>query len=253
MSAARDDWNQHWHAYSETAEQNPAQNYRRELIMSLLGIAGTGEGARILDIGSGQGDMAAALHRQFPAARIVGLELSQTGVDISRRKVPQARFVQKDLLDPSPPSEDLRNWANYAVCSEVIEHLDGPSRLLMNARAYMERGCSLVLTAPGGPMSAFDKHIGHRKHWQHREIEQLLSEAGYVPEVVRGVGFPFFNLYRCVVILRGKKLIEDVGLGPHASTSWTARAAMAVFNVLIRPNLNLSRGGWQMVARARAV
>ena len=101
-------------------------------------------------------------------------------------------------------------------------------------------------------MSAFDKHIGHRKHWQRHEIESLLREAGYLPERISGIGFPFFNLYRCVVILRGKKLITDVSAGRENQTSFAARTAMAVFSRLIRPSLNSSRWGWQMIAKVRA-
>ena len=101
-------------------------------------------------------------------------------------------------------------------------------------------------------MSAFDKHIGHRKHWTGREIEILLRDAGFTPEHVSGMGFPFFNLYRCIVILRGRKLITDVSGETAGDTPWPARAAMAVFHRLIRPNLNSSRRGWQIVAKARA-
>src|SRR5262249_57378955 len=126
---------------------------RRELILSLMGVRGSGEGDRILDIGSGQGDMAAAIRSRFPSAQVLGLELSESGVAISRRKVQGVRFVQRDLLDDTEPTGDQRGWATHAVCSEVIEHLDNPRRLLMNARAYMREGCSLVVTAPGGPMS----------------------------------------------------------------------------------------------------
>ena len=251
-SPTRDDWDRHWQDYSETAEQNPAQNYRRELILSLLGVSGSGEGARIIDIGSGQGDMASAIRASLPAAEILGLELAQSGVEISRRKVPSARFVQRNLLDGGKPSEDQRGWATHAVCSEVIEHLDDPGLLLRNARAYMSEGCRLILTAPGGPMSAFDKHIGHRRHWRPSEIEKLLRDAGFTPERVSGCGFPFFNFYRCVVILRGKKLISDVSAAPAGNTPLAARAAMAVFHKLIRLHLNSSRWGWQMVAKARA-
>jgi hypothetical protein len=100
-------------------------------------------------------------------------------------------------------------------------------------------------------MSAFDKHIGHRKHWRQNEIENLLRSSGYTPEHVTGMGFPFFNLYRCIVILRGQRLISDVSAGPTRGTAWTARAAMAAFHRLIRTNLNSSRWGWQMIAQAR--
>lgn len=247
----RDDWDRHWQHYADCAEQNPAQNYRREIILSLLDVAGAGVGSRIIDIGSGQGDMIAAIRARFPTAEVLGLELSEAGVEISRRKVPGARFVQRNLLDETNPPEDQQRWGTHGVCSEVIEHLDNPGLLLKNARAYMQEGCCLILTAPGGPMSAFDTYIGHRKHWQHREIESLLRTAGYQPDLVTGVGFPFFNLYRCLVILRGEKLICDVSKNPAQKTSFAARGAMALFQRLLRQNLNSSRRGWQMIAKAR--
>jgi len=251
VRAASDDWDQHWQDYAETAEQNPAQNYRREMIFSLLDVQGGGAGSRILDIGSGQGDMVAAIRSRLPEAEILGLELARAGVEISQAKVPTARFVQRDLLDQTRPSDNDRGWATHAICSEVIEHLDDPALLLRNAKAYMREGCSLIVTVPGGPMSAFDKHIGHRKHWQAREVEMLLREAGYRPEHAAGVGFPFFNLYRCLVVLRGKKLISDVTSSPDRQPSFAARAAMAVFFRLIRKNLNSSHWGWQIIAKAR--
>jgi SAM-dependent methyltransferase len=249
-SPTRDDWDRHWDEYTQVAEQNPAQNYRRELIFSLLGLRGSGEGVRLLDIGSGQGDMAAAVRAKFPSAEILGLELSHSGVEISRRKVPNARFVQCNLLGVTDPPDGQRAWATHAVCAEVIEHVDDPAELLRNARQYMAASCRLAITAPGGPMSAFDKHIGHRKHWRPREIQVLLHEAGYISERVSGVGFPFFNLYRCVVILRGRKLIKDVSVESTGTPFLPARAVMAVFQRLIRPKLNSSRWGWQMVGRA---
>jgi SAM-dependent methyltransferase len=251
MTVARDDWNRHWDEYHASAEENPAQSYRRALIFSLLGLSGSGSGARILDVGSGQGDMISAVEHQYPEARLLGLELSQSGVALSSRKVPRARFLQRDLLQPGEPIEEFRGWATHAICSEVIEHVDDPELLLRNAQPYMAKGCRLVLTAPGGPMSAFDRHIGHRTHWRPQTVRRVLADAGYDVELATGMGFPFFNLYRCVVILRGKKLIEDVSTSPSGSTSAAARAAMAVFNKLIRINLNSSRTGWQMTALAR--
>lgn len=252
-SPARDDWDRHWEEYTEAAEENPAQNYRRELVFSLLGMRDSGAGVRLLDIGSGQGDFAAAVKARFPAAQILGLELSHAGVEISRRKVSDAAFLQCDLLSTPYAPNEWQGWATHTVCSEVIEHVDDPVALLKNARAYMGSSCRLVVTAPGGPMSAFDKHIGHRKHWKPQDIEALLVQAGYVPDHVAGVGFPFFNLYRCVIIMRGKKLIAELSTESNNTISWPARAAMAVFRKLIRPNLNSSRRGWQMVARGRVI
>ncbi len=250
MSTAHDDWDRHWEEYAQSAEANPAQDYRRAVILSLLAIRGSGQGVRLLDVGSGQGDMAAVVRARFPEAEITGLELSQSGVEISHRKVPGARFIQRNLLEPHTVPADQQGWATHAICSEVIEHVDDPCGLLRSARNYMAPGCRLVVTAPGGPMSAFDKHIGHRKHFRPSDIDALLREAGYQPEHVTGAGFPFFNLYRRVVILRGEKLIEDVSASRDRPASLPARLAMGVFSVLFHLNLDSSRWGWQMIGQA---
>jgi 2-polyprenyl-3-methyl-5-hydroxy-6-metoxy-1,4-benzoquinol methylase len=250
-SSARDNWDRHWDEYGQAAQKNPAQEYRRKVMFSLLGLDNSGTGVRLLDVGSGQGDMAAAVRAAFPAAQILGLELSQLGVEISRQKVPDARFVQCNLLEEATPTQDQRGWATHAVCSEVIEHVDDPLQLLRSARQYMSPGCKLVVTAPGGPMSAFDKHIGHRKHFRPAEIKLLFRQAGYITERVTGAGFPFFNLYRCVIVIRGKKLVEDLSARQNASASRSARTAMFAFHQLFRLNLNSSPWGWQMVGEAQ--
>jgi SAM-dependent methyltransferase len=249
----RDDWDRHWEEYNEGASDNPAQEYRREVIFYLLGLQGSGAGVRLLDIGSGQGDTAAYIRAKAPSTEILGLELSQSGVEISRKKVREAKFVQCNLLEPSRAPKEQRGWATHAICSEVIEHVDDPVLLLRNARDYMRPDCVLVLTAPGGPMSAFDKHIGHRSHFTPSAISDLLRQAGYNPEYAGKAGFPFFNVYRCIVILRGKKLIEDVSAKRNPSGSSLARLAMTIFHVLFRMNLRSSPWGWQMVARARFI
>ena len=246
----RDDWNSHWKEYSEGASFNPAQEYRRRLIIKLLGLSGSGSGVRLLDIGSGQGDLAAEIRAGFPRTEIMGLELSQSGVEISKSKVPDARFVQCNLLEQTEPPVDLRHWATHAVCSEVIEHVDDPARLLSSAREYMRPECTLALTAPGGPMSAFDKHIGHRKHFRPDEVVGLLQQAGYRAEFAGKAGFPFFNLYRCVVILRGQKLVEDIGVGNNSPGTHVAQFVMSVFHLLFRANLQDSPWGWQIIAKA---
>ena len=251
LSSARDDWTRHWEEYAGSAQKNPAQDYRRQVILSRLGLSGDGAGVRLLDIGSGQGDLAAWIQKHCPAAEILGLELSEAGVAISGAKVPSGSFLQRDLLQSQEPPKDQQAWATHAVCSEVIEHVDEPAVLLRNARAYMTPGCKLIVTAPGGPMSMFDRHIGHRKHFTAKEIQALLKQAGYEPQWASGAGFPFFNLYRCIVILRGKKLIEDVRVQNDKSLSSMASMVMSVFQLLFRFNVNSSPWGWQMIAEAR--
>lgn len=245
-AAQRDDWDRHWLEYGTASENNPAQSYRRRLVANLLAL--NGRPARILDIGSGQGDFEVDLLRRHPSLEILGLEVSEAGVEVARRKAPGARFEQRDLLQPGEPAPEQREWASHAICSEVLEHVDQPGLLLANASAYMAPGCRLVVTVPGGPMSAFDRHIGHRRHFTPAALRELLAESGFDVVAAYGAGFPFFNLYRLAVILRGQRLVEQ-GASESASSP-TARAAMYVFNGLFRLNLPRGRRGWQTVAVA---
>ncbi len=245
--AARDDWDQHWQHYADAAEQNPAQRYRRQIACKLLARQGCSGDARILDVGSGQGDLVRDLRRALPRAEIAGLEMSAAGIAVSSTKVPGARFVQRNLLEPGDPGA-LRAWAQFAICAEVLEHLDDPALFLKNTAEYLAPGCLLIVTVPGGPQSEFDRHIGHRQHFTAAQLGALLQRCGFEVEMATTAGFPFFNLYRMVVISRGKRLITDVQSGQQ---SWLASLAMPLFRPLFSLNLLSSPWGWQTIAAAR--
>jgi SAM-dependent methyltransferase len=214
----------------------------------LLGVSGGSP--RILDIGSGQGDQILELRSRYPGAELCGIDYSQAGVDIAMVKVPTATFIRRDLMLPEQPPPTLARWATHAICSEVLEHVDDPRALLINAMEYMAAGCRLVVTVPGGPMSAFDRHIGHRRHYTPNSLREVLTDSGFRVERVIAAGFPFFNLYRMVVILRGKRLVGDVARGELGATSPLASGVMRVFRALLRFSPMLSNKGWQMVAVA---
>jgi trans-aconitate methyltransferase len=206
---------------------------------------------RLFDFGSGQGDLVRRLKALMPEAEFAGAELSESGVAISRRKVPDAIFLTADIFKPPDALKGFACWATHAVCCEVLEHLDDPVSFLKHARHYLGPGARLVVTVPGGPMSAFDHHIGHRQHFDRATIRALLEQTGYTVERTYLAGFPFFNLYRLLVIARGKRLAGDVETKPAGQSSGLASFVMKVFGVLFHANLLDSPFGWQVVATAR--
>lgn len=246
--ALMDDWDRHWTDIASTTEAGPTPKYRTRLILKLLELGRFPGQAQLVDLGSGLGDFAAAARANSAGADIVGLELSRTGVEIGSRKVPSARFYQRNLLKPVQPGDTSGICATHAVCSEVLEHLDDPLVFLRNAVQYMGPDCRLIATVPGGPSSAFARHIGHRRHYRPADLRKLLEQAGFIVERVAGYGFPFFNLFRMLATLRGKRLIQDVSV-PASEAPLHVRLGCVVFDVLFR--LNLSFWGWQTVAVAR--
>ncbi|MGA9112885.1 MAG: class I SAM-dependent methyltransferase [Candidatus Dormiibacterota bacterium] len=208
--------------------------------------------ARVVDLGSGQGVLASLIVRSHPQTSLLGLELSATGVSLSQARAPAARFLQWDLLGGQSPPLEWSRWATDAVCSEVLEHVDEPDRLLRNARKFLAPGCRLVVTVPGGPRSEFDLHIGHRRHYDPGALGRLLEDTGFEGVVTFGAGFPFFNLYRLAVVARGRRLIEDVAVHDEdSSLSASVRITMRAFDHLLRLNLDGTPWGWQIAGVAR--
>lgn len=246
-----DDWDAHWEDFADTARRNPAQEYRRRLCLQLLGRHE--QPVRLLDIGSGTGDFLEAAAGYWPDAGMLGLEMSETGVARAAAAVPTAEFRVCDMLQGPGDLGDHAGWATHAVCSEVLEHVDDPVVLLRNARPWLAPGCRLVVTVPGGPMSAYDRHIGHRRHFSPADLSATLAAAGFHVTLAMRAGFPWFNVYRAVVILAGDRLIADAGGGNDASAVRGAlmEAAMAVFRPIFLLNLPRSPFGWQTVAVAR--
>jgi SAM-dependent methyltransferase len=250
--SGQDDWDNHWVRYAETARRNPAQIFRIRLIREALKRHESSP-MRILDIGSGVGGMAKDLSQAFPSAKIAGVDLSDSAVKFASEHVPTARFFQQNLLEPVKIPEEFVGWATHAVCSEVLEHVERPELLLANARTLLAPDALVVITVPGGPRSAFDIHIGHRKHYTPDDLDALLRASGLRPVSIDAAGFPFFNLYKMTVIARGKKLVQDVDTSSGRETLATRAAdlSMRAFNQLFRYNKTTGKHGWQLVAVAR--
>lgn len=242
-----DDWDEHWSLYAESAEGNPAQAYRRRLIFAALRTHAPVE--RLVDIGSGQGDLARDLSAELAGTSVLGLELSASGVRVAEQKVPTARFTQVNLLRAPQPEPGDRSAATHAVCSEVLEHVDEPAALLRNATAWLRPGCRVVITVPAGPRTAFDKHIGHRRHFTPDLLRSVIEDAGLNVERIDAAGWPFFNLYRLIVLLMGERLVTAAGTG-GAATGRLGKTLLAIFDALFRLNLTRSPWGWQLRATA---
>lgn len=249
-AGGHDDWDAHWKQYAEAAEANPAQHYRHRLALRLLDLPA--DGVRLMDVGSGQGDFLAAAARACPQASLSGIELSAYGISVAGQKVPHADLRAVDVTDPTAIPDAWSGWATHMVCSEVLEHVDDDRALLAGARRLLAPGARVVITVPGGPMSAFDRHIGHRRHYSRDRLRSVVRDSGLRVERIMAAGFPAFTLYRLLVLARGRRLAQDVD-ADAATQSTAARAAMAAFEPLFRrAALDDFPWGWQMVAVASA-
>ena len=238
-----DDWDFHWSKSDEITSANPGQRYRHRIIANMVREL---KPQSLIDIGCGQGDFLQRLHHDFPNIELAGIELSQTGVTITKNKVPIADIIQFNLLSDSEVFGHVVK-SDVGTCIEVIEHLDNPQKFLLNAKKFINQDGYLIVSVPSGPRTAYDKHIGHRRHFTQASLGELLTDSGYTVVGIRRYGWPFFNLYRFIVLLRGKKLIEEVA-SKSINDSKAALIISKVFDALCNFNISSRFVGWQLIA-----
>ncbi len=247
------DWEARWREHARAHGENPARRYRTRLVLAAVGEAG--RAPRVLDLGCGPGVLAGEIAEAFPEATIVGVDRSREAVTRARALLARGRFFEADLTSEAWPLEhaELRGFADVATCCEVLEHLDDPGAALRNLRACLAPEGRLIVTVPSGPRTAFDVLIGHRRHYRADELRALLDREGFTVERVRAAGFPFFNLYKLAVLLRGRAVERDARLDPTrpGARGHALEAAYAVFEALFRANLERTPWGWQLLAVAR--
>ncbi len=100
-------------------------------------------GARILDVGCGEGALAQAL-RQGGATHIAGVELQPEAAARARSRVDV--LVEGSLLDTSLP---FRNGEfDYIILADVLEHLPDPDHALDRLLPFLAPDGRLVISVP---------------------------------------------------------------------------------------------------------
>jgi SAM-dependent methyltransferase len=141
----------HWDRLAEVPPSAPARAYRRRLI-EIVRFA-VAPGARVLELGSGGGDLLAALR---PALG-VGVDLSPAMVERARRRHPGLTFLPGDAheleaLDlgahyPPPPAAARRRGVFDAVLLvDLVNDLFDVQRVLESVRPLCGPGTRLLMT-----------------------------------------------------------------------------------------------------------
>lgn len=198
----------------------------------------------ICDFGCGNGALLEVLADHYPAARLQGIDLSEQQIEQNRLTAPQVEWAAADLTSREF-SYPFAHTCDVAVSSEVIEHLDREREYLANVFRSLRAGGVLVLTTQSGPVHTTERHVGHIRHWEAREMGALLSAAGFVNVAVTNCGYPFHDLSKWAANLR-----PDVVIRRFGEREWgpTERATAAVLRLLFR--FNSRRKGNQLVATA---
>ena len=180
-----------------SADATQDHAYTFPAIASLLP-SSSGRGMSILDAGCGNGNIAGRLAAL--GYQVVGIDLSEDGIEIAKKAHPKARFAVASVYDDL---SSIVEPVDIVVSSEVIEHLYYPQRYLKNMASLIKPGGVIILNTPyhgyvkNLALSLFnywDKHHtvdwegGDIKFFSERTLKRMLKESGFSNIVFNNAG-----------------------------------------------------------------
>jgi 2-polyprenyl-3-methyl-5-hydroxy-6-metoxy-1,4-benzoquinol methylase len=161
-------------------------------------------GTRVLDVGCGNGAITAELANR--GYSVVGIDLSEEGIEIARQRCPGARF---EIMDADVELLDALAEEPFdaVVAIEIVEHLYKPVSCLRGWCEALAPGGTLVASTPYhgylkniaiAASGKFDSHVhpleegGHIKFFSRRNLTAALERAGFTDVKIVGSGrLPF--------------------------------------------------------------
>jgi ubiquinone/menaquinone biosynthesis C-methylase UbiE len=183
-------------------------------------------GARVLEVGSGLGILAAQIARSVPGARVVGVERSSEQLAAAVRCEGLA-YVQADAhgLELEDASFDL------AYCRYVLEHVGDPVRVLAEMRRVVRPGGRVAAQENDISLSRLDPPCPcFEKIWQ--AFARLQQQLGGDPFVGRRL----FRLFRAAGF-------KDIELSVQPDIHWQGSPGFAVWIENLAGNVRSGRHG----------
>jgi SAM-dependent methyltransferase len=194
------------------APLTPSAWLRYDLIQRMLPVGV----ADILEVGCGQGALAARLVRRY---NYLGVELDQASWSVARERLAVVGAGQVRNIS----FDDLGTEQFDLVCAfEVLEHIENDAAAVKEWATKLRDGGWLLLSVPAyqdrfGPA---DELVGHFRRYDPGAITALLSSCGFTDILVEHYGMPLGYLLEA-----GRNLISKRRLGRAAPASAAERTA----------------------------
>jgi ubiquinone/menaquinone biosynthesis C-methylase UbiE len=143
-------------------------------------------GDRLLDLGCGEGDFAAAA--AAAGAEVVGADVAQAALERAGRRHPDLRL---ELVPPHGPLPWDDGAFDVVWASEVVEHVADTARWLSEVRRVLTPGGRLLVTTPDHGLArrlalavrGFEAHFDpvgdHLRFYTRRSLRALLDDFGF--------------------------------------------------------------------------
>lgn len=124
----------------------------------------------LVDIGCGVGDLLEEIRALRPQVRLAGCDFSSKAIQAARLRMPDGTFsIQTIETEVDYPD----NSFDVVLCTDVLEHLDYPKRVIGELLRICRPGGFVALVVPDGDVDLF---LGHNWFWNLEQFGTFLEE-----------------------------------------------------------------------------
>ena len=206
MTSAREYYRNHY-VDQERRAVGPEEEATFELRMRAAQRAIGPVARQILDFGCGTGAAASVL--AAAGHKVVGVDVSDTGLRVARRNARSATFVSIETESCLPFSDRA---FDVCLCTEVLEHLVDVTGFIAEIHRVLDSNGLFIITVPfhGWVKNVlvvtlnFERHFdptwGHIRFFSKRSLFQSLENGGFDIEQFQGIG-RFWPVWKSMFVL----------------------------------------------------
>lgn len=168
--------------YQKHTSKNPLQKFLIEnFYKALLQIVDDLKPKTILDAGCGEGFTLARLQKEGIGKHLEGIDYSLNAIILGKKNYPFLSLKQGDIYN----LPYRNNSFDLVICSEVLEHLEHPKKVLEEIVRVSKKYC--LLSVPNEPTfmisnflrgknwSRWGNDIEHINHWSKTSFEKFVK------------------------------------------------------------------------------
>ncbi len=172
--------------------------------------------ASLIDIGCGSGNVLAHIARTTRISNLVGLDVSERCVELTRQKV-AAEVYRASVLDVATVDR-FRGRFDFAVLAAVLHHLVGPTRRRSQHAASQAVSNAVQLVKPGGYLIVMEPTFTPAApvfalFWAKTMLAKIFRRRLPVGDYWNNIGAPVVSYYssnQVLAMLRSSAVAEVV-------------------------------------------
>ena len=143
----------------------------------------------VLDVGCGQGLNTVKFAEDWPESKVVGVDLSDIGINYANYHYGSRKNVSFVCMDVSKMVNDGEKF-DLVTAFELLEHIEDWEKVAIEMTQISNR--YIMVSVPIGRMRDHEKAV-HFRNYQKGELENFFEKHGFRTVKTYYAGFPFWS------------------------------------------------------------